>query len=138
MPAEADLERLLGEARAAQERAYAPYSRFRVGAALLAADGRVFTGANVENAAYPATICAERVALPAAVTAGAREFQALAVIGDGPGPCTPCGMCRQVLFEFAPDLLVLAAGADGALSLFRLGADLLPHGFGPARLDAGS
>jgi cytidine deaminase len=138
MPAEADLERLLERARAAQEQAYAPYSRFRVGAALLATDGRVFTGANVENAAYPATICAERVALPAAVTAGARDLEALAVVGDGPGPCTPCGMCRQVLFEFAPDLLVLAAGADGALARFRLGPDLLPHGFGPARLDAGT
>jgi cytidine deaminase len=138
MPAEVDLERLLERARAAQEQAYAPYSRFRVGAALLATDGRVFTGANVENAAYPATICAERVALPAAVTAGARDLEALAVVGDGPGPCTPCGMCRQVLFEFAPDLLVLAAGADGALARFRLGPDLLPHGFGPARLDAGT
>jgi cytidine deaminase len=127
---------LIAQARRAQAGAYAPYSGFRVGCALLAEDGRVFTGANVENAAYPAAICAERVALPAAVTAGVRAFVALAVVGDGPGPCTPCGVCRQVLFEFAPDLVVLAAGSDGALSRYVLGRDLLPDGFGPSRLAA--
>ncbi|CAN5816091.1 cytidine deaminase [soil metagenome] len=125
---------LLEVARSAQRQAYAPYSRFRVGAALLVADGRIFAGANVENAAYPAAICAERVALPAAVAAGARAFTAIAVIGDGKGPCTPCGMCRQVLFEFAPDLHVIAAGIDGSVAHFVLGQDLLPHGFGPDRL----
>jgi len=128
---------LLAEATAAQAAAYAPYSGFRVGCALLAADGRVFRGANVENAAYPATICAERVALPAAVVAGVRDFVALAVIGSGPGPCTPCGTCRQVLFEFAPDLEVVAAGSDGATARHVLGRDLLPDGFGPRRLRAG-
>ncbi len=127
-------EELLAAARAAQADAYAPYSGFRVGAALLAADGRVFVGANVENAAYPATICAERVALPAAVVAGARAFAALAVVGDGDGPCTPCGICRQALYEFAPDLTVYASGADGAVAEYVLGRDLLPHGFGPHRL----
>ncbi len=130
-----DLDGLLDAARRAQSAAYAPYSGFRVGAALLAADGRTFVGANVENAAYPVTICAERVALPAAVVAGVRRFIALAVIGDGEGPCTPCGMCRQVLLEFAPDLLVLAAGADGSAARYELGRDLLPAGFGPLRLD---
>jgi cytidine deaminase len=125
---------LLATARAARERAYAPYSGFRVGCALLAADGRVFVGANVENAAYSPTICAERVALPAAVVAGARDLTAVAVVGDGDGPCTPCGVCRQVLFEFAPDLLVLAAGETGAVGRYVLGRDLLPEGFGPARL----
>jgi len=132
-----DWDALLAEAVAAQARAYAPYSGFRVGAAVLAADGRVFTGANVENAAYPASICAERVALPAAVVAGVRDFAALAVVGDGPGPCTPCGVCRQVLFEFAPDLEILAAGADGVAERYVLSRDLLPHGFGPTRLAAG-
>ncbi|MDQ3537435.1 MAG: cytidine deaminase [Actinomycetota bacterium] len=125
---------LLEAARSAQRQAYAPYSKFRVGAALLVADGRVFAGANVENAAYPATICAERVALPAAIVAGARAFTAIAVVGDGDGPCTPCGMCRQVLFEFAPDLVVVAAGSDGSVTRFVLGPDLLPAGFGPDRL----
>jgi cytidine deaminase len=127
---------LLAQARRAQAGAYAPYSQLRVGCALLAANGQVFTGANVENAAYPAAICAERVALPAAVTAGVRELVALAVVGDGPGPCTPCGVCRQVLFEFAPDLVILAAGSDGALTRYVLGRDLLPDGFGPTRLAA--
>ena len=133
---EFDEEGLLAAALRAQELAYAPYSRFRVGAALLVADGRVFLGANVENAAYPATICAERVALPAAVVAGARDFVALAVVGDGPGPCTPCGTCRQVLFEFAPQLAVLAVGSDGSRRRYVLGDELLPDGFGPARLQA--
>lgn len=131
---------LVAAASAARDSAYAPYSGFRVGCALLAADGRVFVGANVENAAYGSTICAERVALPAAVVQGVREFVALAVVGDGDGPCTPCGACRQVLFEFAPDLLVLAAGGagvNGEVARYRLGADLLPDGFGPVRLAEG-
>jgi cytidine deaminase len=127
---------LLAAARAVQAHAYVPYSGFRVGAALLAADGRVFRGANVENAAYSPSICAERVALPQAVVAGARQFTALAVVGDGDGPCMPCGVCRQVLFEFAPDLVVIAAGATGESARYVLARDLLPHGFGPARLDA--
>ena len=133
-----DEQSLLETAATARERAYAPYSNFRVGAALLAADGRVFVGANVENAAYGSTICAERVALPAAVVGGAREFVALAVVGDGDGPCTPCGACRQVLFEFCPQLVILAAGADGSSRRYRLGIDLLPDGFGPVRLAGGA
>ena len=137
-PAGVGWDELLEQAYQAQELAYAPYSGFRVGCALMAADGRVFLGANVENAAYSPTICAERVALPAAVVAGAREFLALAVVGDGPGVCTPCGVCRQVLFEFAPDLEILAGGSDRATRRFVLSRDLLPHGFGPARLDAGA
>ena len=131
-------DQLLAEARKAQGRAYAPYSNFHVGCALLAADGTVYLGANVENAAYSPTICAERVALPHAVVDGQREFVALAVVGDGEGPCTPCGVCRQVLFEFAPDLDVFCAGADGTVAQYVLGRDLLPEGFGPARLAAGA
>ena len=115
---------LLEDARTFQARAYAPYSRFRVGAALR------------ENAAYPATICAERAAVVAAVAAGHQRFEAIAVIGSGDGPTTPCGTCRQVLFEFAPDLRVIAAGESGDVAVHRL-ADLLPHGFGPSRLDHG-
>lgn len=131
---DADEARLVEAASAARARAYAPYSNFRVGCALLTGDGRIYTGANVENAAYGSTICAERVAMPAAVVDGAREFVALAVVGDGAGPCTPCGACRQVLFEFAPDLVVIAGGADGQVMRYRLGNDLLPDGFGPLRL----
>lgn len=127
---------LLLSARRAQAAAYAPYSGFHVGAALLVADGRVFLGANVENAAYSPSICAERVAVPSAIVAGARELTALAVVGDGPGPCTPCGVCRQVLYEFAPSLLVVSAGTTGEPVRHVLDQDLLPHGFGPIRLGA--
>ena len=134
---EFDQQALLDAAAKAREQAYAPYSNFRVGAALLTADERTFTGANVENASYAATICAERVVLPAALMAGVRNFVALAVVGDGDGPCTPCGMCRQVLFEFSPQLIVLAGGGDGSFRRYRLGADLLPDGFGPIRLGNG-
>ncbi len=127
---------LLDLARAARATAYAPYSRFRVGAAVATAAGRVFTGANVENASSPAGICAERVAAPQAVVAGQRELTTLAVVGDGTGPCTPCGICRQVLYEFAPDLRILASGEDGSVRTYVLGSDLLPDGFGPRRLRA--
>lgn len=129
---------LLAAAVQARDRAYTPYSGFKVGAALEAMDGTVHLGCNVENAAYPATICAERTALVSAIATGTRTFRRIAVIGSGPGPTTPCGTCRQVLFEFAPDLEVLAAGTDGATATFVLGRDLLPEGFGPARLAAGT
>ncbi|MGI9018258.1 MAG: cytidine deaminase [Euzebya sp.] len=133
-----DFGGLLAQATTARQRAYAPYSGFLVGAALQTTSGEVFLGCNVENAAYPATICAERTALVSAVASGYREFTALAVIGSGPGPTTPCGICRQMLFEFAPDLVVIAAGADGATSTHTLGRGLLPDGFGPERLAAAS
>lgn len=125
---------LLAAARRAMAGAYAPYSGFKVGAAVRCADGRVFTGANVENAAYPVSLCAERVAVPAAITAGARDLVALAVVGSGSGPCPPCGMCRQVLLEFAPDLYVVAAGTDGSVARYILSKDLMPVAFGPSRL----
>jgi cytidine deaminase len=128
-------DELLDLARGARANAYAPYSRFRVGAAVATDDGRVFVGANIENAAYPATVCAERVAVPQAVMAGAHPVT-IAVVGDGPGPCTPCGVCRQFMREFAPDLRVLAAGDDGSVRVYVLGTDLLPDGFGPQRLKA--
>ena len=113
--------------------AYAPYSGFRVGAALLCADGTVSTGCNVENAAYGSSICAERTALVKAVSAGKRDFVALAIAGSGEGYCWPCGACRQMLYEFAPRLRILAAGPDGRFAPARLD-ELLPHGFGPAAL----
>lgn len=127
-------EELVARARHARDSAYAPYSGFPVGAALQVADGRVYLGANVENASYPATICAERVALPAAVVAGHRDLALLAVAGSGPAVVTPCGICRQVLFEFAPDLAILATGDGPDVTRFVLDRDLLPHGFGPSSL----
>lgn len=123
---------LVERARAARRHAHAPHSGFRVGAALATAGGQVFTGVNVESSAYPAGVCAERVALGAAVTAGARDLAALAVAGDGPEPCVPCGMCRQALHDLAPDLEVLAAGDTGEPVRYLLGRDLLPHAFGRA------
>ena len=116
------------------ERAYVPYSKFPVGAALLCADGTVFTGCNVENAAYGSTICAERTALVKAVSEGRREFSALAVAGKSRDYCWPCGACRQMLYEFAPGLTVLVARQDGDYVKLPL-KELLPHGFGPNSLD---
>ena len=112
--------------------AYAPYSRFAVGAALLARSGRVYGGVNVENASYPVGICAERAAIAAAVTAGEREFEALAVIADSPEPCAPCGMCRQMLMEFPMERIILANTAGDLRVLTP--EELLPLAFGAAAL----
>lgn len=103
-----DLNALVETAWAAREKAYAPYSNFKVGAALLCADGRVFSGCNVENLSYGLTNCAERVAIGAAVAAGAREFLAVAVVADTGVPISPCGACRQVLAEFGVPRILLA------------------------------
>ena len=116
------------------ERAYVPYSHFPVGAALLCADGAVFTGCNVENAAYGSCICAERTALVKAVSEGRRSFVTLAVAGRGEDYCWPCGSCRQMLYEFAPELTVLVARGNGDFVRTSL-RDLLPHGFGPSSLN---
>lgn len=116
------------------ERSYVPYSGFPVGAALLCEDGSVFTGCNVENAAYGSTICAERTALVKAVSEGHRDdFVALAVVGKGEDYCWPCGSCRQMLYEFCPDLKIHVAKGDGEFCTITL-AQLLPHGFGPKSL----
>ncbi len=125
---------LIGKAVEARERAYAPYSGFKVGAALLSKDGRVFIGCNVENVSYGLTVCAERVALFKAVSEGAREFEAIA-IACGKAPCAPCGACRQVLFEFAPDLTVIMTDAEGSEIKVAKLSELLPEGFGPGSLE---
>jgi cytidine deaminase len=126
---------LLALAEAARAAAYAPYSRFQVGAALLCADGTVIPGCNVENASYGATICAERSAVSGAIASGRSRFLAIAIAGPPGVALMPCGMCRQVLSEFSPDgaLRVLGRAADGTPHATTLGA-LLPRAFGPADL----
>ena len=136
-PVEVDEAGLLHRARDLRRRAYAPYSNFRVGAALLSASGTVYDGVNVENASYGLTMCAERVAIGAMTAAGDEgPVLAVAVVGDGDEPCTPCGACRQVLFEFGPEALLLASG-DGGRPLRTTVAEILPHAFGPMRLATG-
>jgi cytidine deaminase len=103
-----DRDALMARARAVRDRAHAPYSEFHVGAALVTVDGEVFEGCNVENASYGLTICAERGAVMAAVAAGKTAFRAVFIATDGSEPAAPCGACRQVLAEFAPDLLVVS------------------------------
>ena len=122
---------LLAQARQVREHAYAPYSRFRVGAAVLAADGRRFAGCNVENAAYGLCHCAERTALFSAIAAGVapRSLQRIAVVADTAGPISPCGACRQVMFELGgPGMVVVLANLKGARTVTTAGA-LLPDGF---------
>lgn len=116
----------------ASRRAYAPYSNYPVGAALRTKSGRVFTGCNVENAAYPTGICAERVAIFKAVSEGEREFEAVAVATNNGG--TPCGSCRQVMAEFALDMVVLISDGQGHLKQETTVADLLPGAFTPKDL----
>jgi cytidine deaminase len=128
---DATLDAMISSARGVMERAYAPYSRFRVGAALLSEDGTIRPGVNLENASYPLSVCAERNAVAAMVAAGQRRVLAVAVATDGAAPTPPCGGCRQVLWEFGDaDTTVVAEGANGVRAGWRLG-DLLPHAFGP-------
>ena len=126
-------DRLRQAAADAMARAYAPYSDFHVGAALLASDGAVIAGCNVENSSFPAGICAERAALAAAVVSGHRHFTQLAIVTDADAPTSPCGVCRQALVEFAPDLQVASYTISGAEARWSL-ADLLPHPFTPQSL----
>lgn len=125
---DADKARLLKEARAAREHAYAPYSHFKVGAAVLTGSGEIFTGCNVENAAYSDTLCAERVAIFKAVSEGHRDIKAVAVIADYPQPVPPCGSCRQVMAEFGEHIAVIMGNTAGAVSVEDLSV-LLPGRF---------
>lgn len=124
---------LVNVAVEARRRAYAPYSNYLVGAALRTRSGRIFTGVNVENAAYPTTMCAERVAIFSAVAQGEREFDAIAVVTSNGG--SPCGGCRQVMAEFGLDTVVLIADAEGQLFNQTTVNDLLPGAFTPAHLN---
>ena len=124
---------LIALALEAKQKAYAPYSKFKVGAALLAKSGKVYTGCNVENASYGLTCCAERNAVFQAVGRGDRDFIAIAIVSDSPEPTAPCGACRQVLNEFAPELEVIMAGAKGKVKTRKL-KELLPDPFGPKSL----
>ncbi|MEK6687255.1 MAG: cytidine deaminase [Gemmatimonadota bacterium] len=123
---------LVAAARQAQQQAYAPYSHYQVGAAVETADGTVYTGCNIENASYGLAICAERVALGAAMTAGARQFRRIAVVSSSEPPASPCGACRQVLAELAPDAEVIAAGPRSVMRWTV--AELLPVAFTPGHL----
>ena len=126
---ELDAGKLLAAASAARTLAYAPYSGFRVGAAVQSASGAIYRGCNVENASYGLTVCAERVAIQTAVAAGEREFVAVAVDAGTDVPTPPCGACRQVIAEFGADLQVVLPGPDAKpISAY------LPHGFGPGDL----
>jgi len=129
---QSEKQALVDVANTARERAYAPYSKYHVGAALRTKTGRIFTGVNIENAAYPHTMCAERVAIFKAVSEGEKEFEAISVVTDNGG--SPCGGCRQVLAEFGLDTLVLIANGDGKLLKEMTVKELLPEAFTPEHL----
>ncbi|MGI6189038.1 MAG: cytidine deaminase [Clostridiales bacterium] len=121
------IERIIREAEKARERAYAPYSKFRVGAALLTQDGSIYTGCNVENASFGAACCAERVAVFKAISDGRRDFTAMAVVSDSQGFTFPCGICRQVMAEFKIPVIIVV-DQNGRTAEYKLN-DLLPHAF---------
>jgi cytidine deaminase len=126
---------LIEQATAAREKAYVPYSEYPVGAAILTSSGEVFTGCNIEIASFGATSCGERTAAFKAVSEGEREFRAVAVVTSN--GAAPCGICRQVLYEFGPDMIVIMADPDGVITWEGPLADLLPYGFGPKKLAEG-
>ncbi|MBF9233709.1 cytidine deaminase [Microvirga alba] len=132
----APLDTLFHAARAVQAKAYAPYSRFKVGAAIMTPDGKIFAGCNVENAAYPVGSCAEGGAISAMVASGESRIAAIVVMGEGDSLVTPCGGCRQRIREFAaPDTAIHVAGPEGIRKSFTLD-ELLPFSFGPHNLGA--
>lgn len=125
---------LIQAAKDARSKAYAPYSSFKVGAAILGDDDRIYTGVNIENASYGLSICAERVALFKAVSSGIIGFKALAIVTDLDNPASPCGACRQVLVEFAPRMTVYLANTEGKIVETTV-AELIPRAFTPSQLE---
>ncbi len=125
---------LVQKALEARNNSYSPYSKYQVGAALVCADGTIYTGCNIENASYPCGICAERTAMSKAVSEGHKKFTSMAVAGSSKEICTPCGICRQFMYEFAPDLRILCSSDSGEYKELIL-KDLLPEGFGAASME---
>jgi len=124
-----EFKKLIKEAEKARKRAYTPYSKFQVGAAVLCADGKIFTGCNIENASFGLTVCAERVAIFKAISEGSTKFEAIAVIGDTDKPCSTCGACRQVISEFGEDIPLIMANLKGDVKIKKI-KELLPEAFG--------
>jgi len=134
LPADLESRTLRERAMAAMARAYAPYSSFHVGAALLGSDGSITEACNVENAAFPSGTCAERAALAGAIARGVRTFRAIAIATSAEEPTPPCGMCRQALIEFSPELEIISVTRNGREARWKL-SDLLPHAFSPRSLE---
>lgn len=129
-----EYKRLVKEALEAKKRSHAPYSRFRVGAALLTTGGKIYRGCNVEISTYALTICAERTAIFKAVSEGDKEFKAIAVVSDDPGYTPPCGACRQVLMDLAGNIDFLMVNGKGSVKVLKM-RELLPHAFGQKNLE---
>lgn len=124
-----EYEKLVKEAEMARKKAYTPYSKFKVGAAILCDDGKIFSGCNIENASFGLTICAERVAIFKAISDGSTKFKAIAVIGNTNKPCSPCGACRQVISEFGEDISLIMTNLKGEVKIKKI-KELLPEAFG--------
>ena len=122
------MDKLIAEAKTAREKAYAPYSNFKVGAAVLTSNGKIFSGCNIENSSYGLSICAERVAIFNAVSSGYREFTKIAVVTDSEPSASPCGACRQVIFEFGDDIEVIMSNLKGDIKIMKID-ELLKDGF---------
>ena len=131
-----DYKKLLQNALQAKKRAYAPYSNFRVGSAVLTKTGKIFSGCNIETSSYSLTICAERTALFKAISEGEKSFQAIAIVSDEKGFTTPCGACRQVILDLAGDIDIILMSKTGKTKIYKSSA-MLPHAFGPKNLKQG-
>ncbi len=128
-----EYKKLIKIAEKARKKAYTPYSKFKVGAAVLSVDGKIFTGCNIENASFGLAVCAERVAIFKAISEGSTKFEAIAVIGDTNKPCSPCGACRQVISEFGEDIPLIMANLKGDVKIKKI-KELLPEAFGKSDL----